>query len=409
MATMNQLSTILTQFKESYSSIAGISTDSVTSPLTTASNTLSDAISGFSSAANDSVVTNIISGATLAKEGIERVKGHVEADISALLSNASQVMATIQLIEDLITSGESLRGRETVTETDENGNDVERVLENDQALIDKTNEKIDYYNEQGEKQLNAMADAINSVAFGVTGNMTIGGSLGASIGYSDNYSYQFETFVDNDPVGNDPGDDGDDPVVPGGNDPTPDPDPQPDPNGDNPEGDDEVEAASVPNLGEKVGDRFVEDWEDFTSDVEDRWKNVNGLLSGASAVADTVYEGVALLVDVSIDAAQATLDATLSASNWLLDGFNPRSGTTDEYWQNIGEDYSENWNTFGESKDFWTGAGNIIVGAGRTVVDAVQTVENAVVTAVDWVADNVLDPVVDFLGDAIGWFHSWLW
>ena len=367
------------------------------------------AISGFSSAANDSVVTNIISGATLAKEGIERVKGHVEADISALLSNASQVMATIQLIEDLITSGESLRGRETVTETDENGNNVERVLENDQALIDKTNEKIDYYNEQGEKQLNAMADAINSVAFGVTGNMTIGGSLGASIGYCDNYSYQFETYVDNDPVDDNPGgdgDDGDDSVVPGGDDGTPTPDPEPEPNGDNPEGDD-AEAAA-PTLGEKVGDRFVEDWDDFTSDVEDRWENVNGLLSGAAAVADTVYEGVALLVDMSIDAAQATLDATLSASNWLLDGFNPRSGTTEEYWQNIGEDYSENWNTFGESKDFWTGAGNIIVGCGRTVVDAVQTVENAVVTAVDWVSDAA-DTVVDFLGDAIGWFHSWLW
>jgi hypothetical protein len=219
MATMNPLSATLTKFKESYASISGISTDGITSQLTTASNTVDSAISGFKSAANDSVVTSIVEGATLAKEGIERVKGHVETDISTLKANAAQLMDIIKIIEDLITAGEALTGRTTETEKDADGNDVEVVKENDQATIDKYNSEIDHYNQQGENQLNAMATAINGVSFGVSGNMKVGGTLGASIGYIDNYEFNFEAYQDPTPVT--PEDEDDDTVVPAGDDETP--------------------------------------------------------------------------------------------------------------------------------------------------------------------------------------------
>ena len=194
MATLNPLSPTLTLFKASYSSIAGINTDSITNPLTTASTVLESAISGFNAAGNDSVVSKIVEGATLAREGVERVKGHVTSDIANLKSNASDVYGIIQKIEDLIRDGASWQGAETITETLKNGKTEQRIDYHDQAKIDRANAEIDYYNSKGEAQLNAMADAINGVAFGVTGNMALGESLGPSTGYLDGYKFKFNDF-----------------------------------------------------------------------------------------------------------------------------------------------------------------------------------------------------------------------
>ena len=195
MATLNQLSAKLTVFKSAYGSIAAINTGDITSTLTDAGNDVADAISGFTAAANDSVVTSIIEGATLAKDGIERVKGHVEADIATLKSNASEVKSIIDKIDDLIDKGASWKEKETITETDDKGRTISRTDYHDQAKIDEANAEIDYYNTKGEAQLDAMANAINGVAFGVTGNMVLGGSLEASTTYSDGYKFAFEDFT----------------------------------------------------------------------------------------------------------------------------------------------------------------------------------------------------------------------
>ena len=195
MATLNQLSAKLTVFKSAYGSIAAINTGDITSTLTDAGKDLADAISGFTAAANDSVVTSIIEGTTLAKDGIERVKGHVEGDIATLKSNASEVKSIIDKIDDLITKGASWKEKETVTETDDKGRTITRTDYHDQAKIDEANAEIDYYNKKGEAQLDAMATAINGVAFGVTGNMVLGGTLGTSTTYSDGYKFSFEEFT----------------------------------------------------------------------------------------------------------------------------------------------------------------------------------------------------------------------
>lgn len=199
MAELNSLSQLLEGFKNFYDgemqSVSGVSS-SVASSLSTAANTLSDAMSLFSKASSDSAISSLNGGVALAKEGIERVKSHVEGDIASLLGDAGSLRTgTIQKILDKIEEGKAWK--EASTEKDEDGKTITK--QNDQAKINEANQYIDRMNSKGEAQLNAMAAAINGVAFGVTGNMTLGGSLGKSTTYADGYHFNGDEWEKDNP------------------------------------------------------------------------------------------------------------------------------------------------------------------------------------------------------------------
>ena len=161
-------------------------------------------------------------------------------------------------------------------------------------------------------------------------------------------------------------------------------------------------AVEKPNLGDKIGPRYSEDWNDFKSDVSARWANVDGVTSGIWATAATIGEAGNMAVDAVVDSAEVVLDTATYGSNFIFDlGTGRGASNSEEYWSNIGEDYAENWKTFGEYDNFWTGAGNVAVGILRTGADALQTTVNAVDTAADWVLDKASD-ALDWVGDKLG-------
>lgn len=403
MAEVKILSTKLEAFKNTYDGTGGLSSVAsakaeVSTGLTEAANKVSEAISNFRSSGNDATISSLIADTTLAKDGIDRVKSHVDGDLSALLGSASELRNLISKIEDLIKEAEGYvadiaqKEREISALTCDTNNETSvanynaaksklqdeiKILE---TKVDNNNLQIEDQNKKGEAQLDAMAGAINGVSMGVAGNMIHGGSLGSSTLYSDNYHFTWEDFV---PAS---------PESPEGS------------------GDEEVEGSNGPRyLGQVIGGRYETDFNDFINDFTDRWSNVGGIASAISAGILTLYEAADFLVEGAIDTVTAAGDAVNSATNWLFDGFNSRSGSTEEYWSNIGEDYEENWTTFGETTDFLSGLGNITVGGLRTVADVAQTIGNAAVTAVDAVLDSAVGSVVDAIGDALGWIHGLLW
>ena len=203
MAELKYLSVMLDNFNNQYDSLTSISgpKGDISSELTSVANQLNDAISGFSSASSDSKIADLNSGLALAKQGLEVVKSHVDGDLDALLGNGAEVKAIIDEILELRRQGQSWKesGLERVW-NNTIGSFVESWHDNDTYKIDQANRTIDQKNEKGEAQLQAMSAAINGVAFGVAGNMKMGGSLGQSVTYPDNYNFDGDKWDQEHPV-----------------------------------------------------------------------------------------------------------------------------------------------------------------------------------------------------------------
>ncbi len=204
MADLHPLSSNLSTFKGvydgSFSNMRSKQSD-ISNTLSEVINSIDSAINGFTTAGSDSQITSLKSCLTLAKDGTERVKSHVDGDLTNLFSNGDEVRGNdsgqeiigeiVKLINDGKNWKESFWQRvwNAIREifTDE-------YIENDQAKIDRANQRIDHLNKKGEAQLAAMSSAINSVAFGVAGNMKNGGSLGTSITYEEQYEFNAEAW-----------------------------------------------------------------------------------------------------------------------------------------------------------------------------------------------------------------------
>ena len=207
MAELHYLSTILASFMNAYDGDGGFSSvssrkDEISTDLTGIINVLSDAHSGFSSASRDSKVTELCNGIALCKDALDRVKSHVEGDLSSLLTDCHTVRQDfIQPIIDLYNEGKAWK-TEWYEDIWDNtiGALVTRWRSGDRQKIDTANRDIDRYNKEGEAMLNAVSSAINSVQFGVIGNMHVGGVLGASVTYSDTYNFSREQWEAENPV-----------------------------------------------------------------------------------------------------------------------------------------------------------------------------------------------------------------
>lgn len=199
MAELKSLSPKLEEFKNfcdgELNSVKGTQS-SVSSSLSSAANKLGEAISLFNKASSDSKIASLNGGISLAKDGLDRVKSHVEGDIDALLGDCKGLRSgPIQQILDKIEEGKAWK--EASTEKDKDGKLVTK--QNDQAKINEANAFIDRMNSKGEAQLDAIAAAINGVSFGVKGNMTLGGSLGASVSYADGYHFNGDQWDKDNP------------------------------------------------------------------------------------------------------------------------------------------------------------------------------------------------------------------
>ncbi len=156
-----------------------------------------------------------------------------------------------------------------------------------------------------------------------------------------------------------------------------------------------------PTWSQKIGNRYTDDWNDFTGDVSRAWGNADGLISGAHALGVTVAETGLMVSDMVINTGQAAIDTVKTGVNWLFDAGDGRAAT-EGYWNTIGQDYAENWD-FSTVDNFAEGAGVVLTGTVRTVVDAGQTVVNAVSDGVNAVGDGI-----SWVGDKITDGLSWL-
>lgn len=200
---MNALSNSLSTFKGVYSywpSMKG-SQESISEDLLLISGAIDSAISGYKQASADKQITELCSCCSLAKEAVDRVKSHIDGDLDSLFSNGDQVKSYIDEIEDKIASGGKLK---TAWYEDVWNYTIGALVKEwrvgDQPKIDQLNREIDHLNQKGEAQLKAMSTAINSVQFGIAGNMKHGGSLGANVSYSDNYNFSPEKWEEENPI-----------------------------------------------------------------------------------------------------------------------------------------------------------------------------------------------------------------
>ena len=408
MATMISLSATLKSFESSYASLSSVksSQSEVSSAINDVSNQLDSAINGFTTASSDAQCAQLKASVSLVKSACSVVKSHVDGDIAALLGHADEVKHTIDEINEKIKQGSAMDEKILVKKKDPENGIPDDVYEDNKDVI-RLNKEIELLNKKGEDQIKAMANALGGVSFGVAGNMKVGGSLGASVAYSDNYKFDTSLYEYKD----------DEAVPAGGEDKDDKKDDKDDKKDDKKDETDETVKEEDTDkdrpkfLGEKIGGRYANDWNDMCQDIAERWSHVDGIFSFVTGVVTSVYEAVDFVVEGVLDTGTAVVDSVNSGINWVLDGFNSRAGTTDEYWASVasGQEFMENWTTFGETHDFWSGLGNYTVGGLRTVVDAVQVVGNAVVTGVDWVFDNAAGSVLDAVGEALGFLHRILW
>ena len=147
---------------------------------------------------------------------------------------------------------------------------------------------------------------------------------------------------------------------------------------------------------QKIGNRYADDWNDYTGDVSRAWANADGLFSGAHALGVTVAETGLMVSDMVIDTAQAAVSTVQAGANWLFDAGDTRA-VNGSYWDTIGQDYAENWD-FSSVDNFGEGVGVALTGTVRTVVDVGQTavnavcdVGNAIGDGISWVGDKITD------------------
>ena len=221
----NELSEILKNFKSSYDSsgeLASVtsSASELSSTLQSISDKVSDAAADFKKSGDDSVINSLVANTILAKDGLDRVKSHIDSDIPMVVSKCAEVNA---LVLDIMDKVEELKECEKrIEENQETLNQINNNLKNenkkaedekDTARIATWNSKkaelgesieadqkkkilleleIEDGNDKGETQLNAIKSAIDGVTFGVAGNMHAGGALGPTLSFSDGYNFEWE-------------------------------------------------------------------------------------------------------------------------------------------------------------------------------------------------------------------------
>ena len=149
---------------------------------------------------------------------------------------------------------------------------------------------------------------------------------------------------------------------------------------------------------QKMGDRYVSDWNDFTGDVSDAWSRADGLISGATALGFTGIEAVNFVGDAAISTGQAGVDCVQNGVNWLFDG-----GRNREY--SFTQDIAENWD-YSKVDGFWEGAGVTVGGLVSTSGDLVQGGANLVCDVTKSVATGskkLWDGACDVGRKALGW------
>lgn len=152
----------------------------------------------------------------------------------------------------------------------------------------------------------------------------------------------------------------------------------------------------------KLGQRYVDDWNDLTTDFTAAWEGTDGLFSGAWSCVETVLDGGAFVVSGAADTVQGATDIVQTAWNWCFDLGDDRSVQNGSYWQNVGQDYAENWdysNCDSLGEYVGTFVCDSVVGS---VLDTVQLVGNAGVDVVNG-AVEVVDVVVEGATDFVGW------
>ena len=372
MVTREKLDPTLQAFKDSYDGTnASVSTaqGAIVTALGAVSTQLAEAVTNYNAAGSDSQIAALVSCVELANQGVEAVKTHVDGDISALLGDCAGVRAIVTEIEDYVEKNKNEPDEIVETPGDPDKGTADVMGPN--PMIDYYNECIRILNQKGLDYLNAIKDAMDAVDMGVKGNMKQGGSVGAGNGYNCNFNANDPKYTL--------------PTAPGST---------------------AAAASTTPNVWEKIGLRFSEDARDTWNDICNRWGNIDGLVSAIANGIGIVYEGADFIVEEATNVVTGLLDIANAGLNGLFD-LSWRSSSTDQYWENIGLDYAEDWTTFGTGH-WYNWLGNIPVGILRTVVDAVQTVQNGAVTAADWVIDDALGSVVDWVGDAWGWVSNWI-
>ena len=157
-----------------------------------------------------------------------------------------------------------------------------------------------------------------------------------------------------------------------------------------------------PGYWQQQGQRYVDDWNDFTGDVAYTWGKADGLISGAYALAETGVEASLFVADTAINTVQTGTDMIQSGANWLFDAGDSRSVGNGDYWSNIGKDYAENFD-YSTCDNFAEGLGVTLCALPRTAVDIGQTVVNAGADAVEFVGD-----AASWVGDKVTDGVSWL-
>ena len=152
---------------------------------------------------------------------------------------------------------------------------------------------------------------------------------------------------------------------------------------------------------QKMGDRYVYDWDDYTGDVSRAWSKADGLISGAYALGVTVNETGAMVGNMLTNTHQAVNDTIKTGTNWLFDLGNDRA-VNGNYWDTVGEDFGENWN-FSTVDNFGEGVGVALTGTVRSVVDAGQLVVNGLADGANAVGDGI-----SWVGDKVNDGLSWL-
>ena len=203
MAELNQMSSKLKSLHDVYPSISGMKTtqSAISESLNLASKLVETSVDGLSSASSDAQVTEAKSCLVLSNDAIQRVKSHVEGDLNALFSNCDEVESYCKRIEELRAEGVNWNpGWWERVWNEIKGFFNEEWRDGDSKKIAEANREIDRLNKKGEAQLTSMSNAINSVAFGVAGNMHAGGSLGNNVTYDDNYNFSPDVWEKENPV-----------------------------------------------------------------------------------------------------------------------------------------------------------------------------------------------------------------
>lgn len=157
------------------------------------------------------------------------------------------------------------------------------------------------------------------------------------------------------------------------------------------------------------GERYVDDFDDFISDFNERWSQADNVGDYVLGAVDTVVEAADFLVDGVLDTGQTVNDGVAYGVNALLDiGTGKETYTRDEYFEDglvhVGEDYSENFDNFNNATDFGGKALGLLEGVGRSIPDTAQFL----LEGASWLGDQFSDGVSDVLDDVLDWVGNGL-